>query len=87
MHKSRIFLVSACVRDTKQGPDHILMASHSPCNWLIVCAAVFAALLARTNCIDIYKEWIVSLDSTINPLSSPQPVCTENYCQSRQLYM
>ncbi|XP_027155668.1 monocopper oxidase-like protein SKU5 [Coffea eugenioides] len=54
------------------------MATLSHCRWLMTCAIVFPVLLARTNCIDIYHEWVVSLDSTIKPVSSPQPVITIN---------
>lgn len=31
-------------------------------------------LLNGINCIDIYHEWIVSIDTTINPLTSHQSV-------------
>ncbi|CAI9091196.1 OLC1v1026156C1 [Oldenlandia corymbosa var. corymbosa] len=53
------------------------MASFSHCRWL-VSAVLFAAILARVYCIDIYDEWVVSLDSSIKPALSPQPVITIN---------
>ncbi|KAL3523517.1 hypothetical protein ACH5RR_016351 [Cinchona calisaya] len=40
--------------------------------------SMVSALLDGTNSTDIYKEWVVSLDSTFNPVSSPQPVITIN---------
>ncbi|KAJ8542280.1 hypothetical protein K7X08_017146 [Anisodus acutangulus] len=45
---------------------------------LFVYAISLAILLTGVNCIDIYHEWIVSIDTTINPVSSPQSVITIN---------
>ncbi|KAK6790381.1 hypothetical protein RDI58_014181 [Solanum bulbocastanum] len=45
---------------------------------LFVFAISFVVLLHGVNCIDIYHEWIVSIDTTINPLTSHQSVITIN---------
>nr|XP_016454015.1 PREDICTED: monocopper oxidase-like protein SKS1 [Nicotiana tabacum] len=45
---------------------------------LFVYAILLAVFLSGVTCIEIYHEWIVSIDTTINPLSSPQSVITIN---------
>ncbi|CAN4096139.1 unnamed protein product [Withania somnifera] len=45
---------------------------------LFVYAISFVVLLARVNSIDIYHEWVVSIHTTINPLTSHQSVITIN---------
>ncbi|CAK9186353.1 unnamed protein product [Ilex paraguariensis] len=54
------------------------MASFRPFEWLIICTTLFVVLVARVIAIDIYHEWVVSTDTTIRPVSSPQPVITIN---------
>ncbi|XP_055805030.1 monocopper oxidase-like protein SKU5 [Solanum dulcamara] len=44
---------------------------------MFVFATAFV-VLNGVNCIDIYHEWIVSIDTTINPLTSHQSVITIN---------
>ncbi|XP_075081665.1 monocopper oxidase-like protein SKU5 isoform X1 [Nicotiana tabacum] len=45
---------------------------------LFVYVILLVVLLSGVTCTEIYHEWIVSIDTTINPLSSPQSVITIN---------
>lgn len=50
------------------------MANFSSFRWITTWATVFAAIVARISCIDIFHEWVVSLDYSAEPASFPQPV-------------
>lgn len=55
------------------------MANFSSFKWITTWATVLAAIVARINCIDIFYEWVVSLDYSFEPASFPQPVSSHFY--------
>ncbi|KAK3019659.1 hypothetical protein RJ639_004042, partial [Escallonia herrerae] len=46
--------------------------------WEVGCAIIFSVLLVRVSAIDIYHDWVVAADTSINPISFRQPVITIN---------
>ncbi|KAK2987302.1 hypothetical protein RJ640_029584 [Escallonia rubra] len=46
--------------------------------WEVGCAIIFSVLLVRVSAIDIYHDWVVAADTSINPISFTQPVITIN---------
>ncbi|XP_060675790.1 monocopper oxidase-like protein SKU5 [Ziziphus jujuba] len=53
-------------------------SGYSRADGLIACALLVAVLFAGTNAIDIFLEWNVALDTTLQPVSQDQPVITIN---------
>ncbi|KAL1817397.1 hypothetical protein DCAR_0521827 [Daucus carota subsp. sativus] len=54
------------------------MASYGAFRWKTVIVALLAVFLSGANSADIFLEWVVAVDTTINPFTSSQPVITIN---------
>ncbi|RVW97654.1 Monocopper oxidase-like protein SKU5 [Vitis vinifera] len=54
------------------------MTSSGHHRWLIACTALLAVFVVGANGGDIYLEWNVAIDTTINPTILQQPVITIN---------
>lgn len=57
--------------------SHLTMASYGAFRWKTVIVALLAVFLSGANSADIFLEWVVAVDTTINPFTSSQPVSNQ----------